>query len=170
MPWTSAIREMLGHAVPRSPQIIHRDIKPENVLTSANGVLKLCDFGFARSLGWCGVCRPHSCSGQRRPHRLRRHALVPFTRAVGGRSPLRKGVARCCGLMCSRWMCGRWDACLWRCLLASRCSLATPTLTSCTTSCGVLVRAPHLWCYMCVVSVVDVCAVFDVRHMPCTLF
>jgi len=30
--------------------IIHRDIKPENVLTSTNGVLKLCDFGFARSL------------------------------------------------------------------------------------------------------------------------
>ncbi|XP_055894495.1 cyclin-dependent kinase-like 5 isoform X2 [Biomphalaria glabrata] len=33
-----------------SRDIIHRDIKPENLLISKEGILKLCDFGFARSI------------------------------------------------------------------------------------------------------------------------
>uniref|UniRef100_A0A1I8F6K6 non-specific serine/threonine protein kinase n=1 Tax=Macrostomum lignano TaxID=282301 RepID=A0A1I8F6K6_9PLAT len=31
--------------------ILHRDMKPQNILLGNNGAVKLCDFGFARSMG-----------------------------------------------------------------------------------------------------------------------
>ena len=30
--------------------IVHRDVKPENLLINKQGLLKICDFGFARML------------------------------------------------------------------------------------------------------------------------
>ncbi|XP_076452232.1 uncharacterized protein LOC143287868 isoform X3 [Babylonia areolata] len=37
-----------------SHHIIHRDIKPENILVSKSGIVKICDFGFARTLAQPG--------------------------------------------------------------------------------------------------------------------
>ncbi|XP_004177322.5 cyclin-dependent kinase-like 2 isoform X2 [Taeniopygia guttata] len=45
---------MRGIAFCHSHNIIHRDIKPENILVSQSGVVKLCDFGFARPLTTSG--------------------------------------------------------------------------------------------------------------------
>jgi cyclin-dependent kinase-like len=44
--WQSLLAIEYCHA----QNVIHRDVKPENLLLTKEGIVKLCDFGFARTL------------------------------------------------------------------------------------------------------------------------
>lgn len=49
---------LLGVAYCHKQGCLHRDIKPENILLTAQGQVKLCDFGFARMLSKSELFNP----------------------------------------------------------------------------------------------------------------
>lgn len=82
-------------------RVIHRDIKPENILLSQAGILKLCDFGFARPL-MDGDARASSDGGVR----YSEYVATRWYRAP----ELLLGAGQCCGPGVDIWAVG---GCCW---------------------------------------------------------
>lgn len=62
---TSTVRQYLWQIISavqfcHSRNVIHRDVKPENILVSKEGILKLCDFGFARIVASAAAGEVHT--------------------------------------------------------------------------------------------------------------
>lgn len=105
-PWQEAVRmgiqicRALKHAHDRG--VIHRDIKPANLLLTADGTVKLSDFGIAKSFGNVGLTAdggvigtaeymsPEQADGKPATHRSDLYSLggVMYA-AIAGRAPFR---------------------------------------------------------------------------------
>ena len=49
--WANQLADALTYLHNQTPPLVHRDVKPSNLKTTANGVLKLVDFGLVKALG-----------------------------------------------------------------------------------------------------------------------
>lgn len=59
----SMVRQILtGLVFVHEKGIVHRDLKPENVLITADGVIKICDFGSAKIIDSSGKNTPYIVS------------------------------------------------------------------------------------------------------------
>jgi len=90
------ILEALQYLHGRRPPVIHRDLKPSNVMTTAEGPIKLIDFGIARHfapltqvtmIGTQGYAAPEQYSGRPEPRSDLYSLAAMMHQALSGRDP-----------------------------------------------------------------------------------